>query len=350
MTGPDSYFSQLDRVFEATAAAHGGPIPHDCRIGGYPVRLQFANQTLLPELTPALAHVQSSVEETGALEINVWDEASAATPMPAPPWSWENYQSRGEIGGLDPERFRAWFHVASGILSMIDLENHRAVFWVRDAGDLPIYVIAAPFRMILQAWLSRRGLQFAHAAAVGTTTGGVLLAGAGGSGKSTTSLACLDAGMAFLSDDYCLVTAEPLPRVHSVYCSAKIDGDMLKRFPGLSPSRQERNDPPGEKSLLSLRERYSSQLAPELRLRALLAPTVSDQEQSSLEPVKALVAVRALAPSTMEQISGPDVSAWKTLTSLARQLPCFRLRLGRDVTSAPAVIAGLIASLIESQT
>jgi hypothetical protein len=261
--------------------------------------------------------------------------------------------SRGEIGGFAGDwgsgRFRAWYHVASGILNMIDLAGGRALQWVRDPAQVPIHVTAAPLRLPLQAWLSRDGLHFAHAAAVGTGTGSgagaVLLTGAGGSGKSTTSLACLHAGMHFISDDYCLFATEPSPRVHSVYCSAKVNQAMLGRLPRLVPAVQRRDDPPGEKKLLMLQREFAAQLVPSLPLRALLAPVLCDQQASTLEPVKALTAIRALAPSTMEQISGPDASTWKTITALARQLPCYRLRLGRDLDSAPAVIRRLLEEL-----
>ena len=345
MAGPDDYFSALEQVFEGTAARHGGADSRSYRIAGCPVRLRLASPALAAELTPVLAHVRDTLEDAGALDIMIWDEGSAAAPMPAPPWSWRDYLSRGEIGGLDGNRYRAWYHVASGVLSMIDLDRGRAVFWARDAACLPNYVVAAPFRMILQAWLSRQGLHFAHAAAVGTDWGGVLLAGEGGSGKSTTSLACLDAGMLFVSDDYCVVASEPSPFAYAVYCSAKASEDSLRRIPGLGSSRLDRPGPPDDKALLFLHDRYAGLLVPRLRLRALLAPAVCDQEESSLEPVKALAAIRALAPSTMEQISGPDVSAWKTFTSLARQLPSFRLRLGRDVTGAPRLIERLVREL-----
>ena len=120
---------------------------------------------------------------------------------------------------------------------------------------------------------------------------------------------------------------------------------MLPRFPTLLPAVQKRNDPPGEKALLLLDKMFSRQLLPSLPLRALLLPVISDQDISSLEPVSALSGIRALAPSTLQQISGPDPDAWRTITSLARQLPSFRLRLGRDPTSTPALICDLLDKL-----
>jgi len=349
VTGFQTYFEALGAAFRTAAGSRNGVVARDYRIAGQPIHIRFAGTSLLPVLTPALAHLQDEPQDgppdASALHILAWDQSAADAALPAPPWSWNQYMSRGEIGGLDPERFRAWYHLASGILSVIDMQSGRAVLWVRDARDLPIYVVAAPFRMILNAWLARSGLHFAHAAAVGSAAGGLLLAGAGGSGKSTTSLACLEAGMDFISDDYCIVGSQPDARAFSIYCSAKSDEAMLQKLPGLAPSRQPRNDPAGEKALLLLHERFAERLAPSRRLLALLAPTVRDRPSSALQPIGALEAVRALAPTTMEQIAGPDASAWRTILSLARQLPCYRLELGRDVGSTPPLLSGLIEEL-----
>ncbi len=353
-TGIEAYFEALEQRFRGAAESGSGTQTRCYRIAGQAIHLRFAGDVLATSLTPALTHLETAFDDMPGkepeLSIMVWDQGSAAAAMPKPPWNWENYLSRGEIGGLDPTHYRAWYHIASGVLSIIDLHRGRAIFWVRDASQLPIYVVAAPFRMILNAWLTRSGLHFVHAAAVGTAAGGVLLAGAGGSGKSTTSLACLHAGMDFLSDDYCVVGAGPEARVYSVYCSAKTDESMLLRLPRLVPSRQRRDDPPGEKALLLLHERHRERIVPSQRLLVLLVPTVSEQERSTLEPVKALAALRALAPTTMEQIAGPDTAAWGTLLALARQLSCYRLNLGRDLFSSPPLISCLIASLIAERS
>jgi hypothetical protein len=48
------------------------------------------------------------------------------------------------------------------------------------------------------------------------------VAGKGGSGKSTTALACLDSPLVYASDHYCSLTNEPAPYVYSLYDSAII--------------------------------------------------------------------------------------------------------------------------------
>ena len=67
--------------------------------------------------------------------------------------------------------------------------------------------------------------------AVGSITdGAVLLVGKGHSGKSTAALACLAAGMNYLSDDYCFVTTSPPFHVQSLYCSGKIHEKDIWKF------------------------------------------------------------------------------------------------------------------------
>ena len=72
-----------------------------------------------------------------------------------------------------------------------------------------------------------------HAAAVGDESGGVLLVGRGGSGKSTTALSCLGTQVGYLADDYCLVEMVEGPRVHSLYTSGKANRGSIARLPRL---------------------------------------------------------------------------------------------------------------------
>jgi hypothetical protein len=253
--------------------------------------------------------------------------------------------SRGEVGACDGDSVRIWFDIGTGLFSMINLESNRALLWVRDPTRLPIYVTAAPFRMILQAWLSRRGMYFAHAAAVGNARGAVMLAGTGGAGKSTTSLVCLAGGMDFLGDDYCLFGVEPQPIVHSAYCSAKLDPEMLQRLPQFQSTVHLGNNLGEDKALLMLGEAYAMRLARSRPVRALLVPRVTNQAETVTEQIPAFEGIRALAPSTMQQIAGPDPSAWRAITTLARKVPSFRIDVGYDLEQIPKSINLLLEQL-----
>jgi len=51
-----------------------------------------------------------------------------------------------------------------------------------------------------------------------------LLTGVGSSGKSTTAMICLDAGLFYAGDDQVAVNSEAIPFLHSLYSSARLDG------------------------------------------------------------------------------------------------------------------------------
>lgn len=349
--GPSDYFNRLNRIFAAArsgsgdashSGSRGGPLSFGYRVASRDLRLNFASPALVPWLTPAFQHLPAAAGDGVALTINIWDEASATEPMPPPPWSWESYMSRGEIGAYDRDAFRIWFDIATGVFSMIDLDSHQAVLWVKDPARLPIYVTAAPFRMILQAWFARQGLYYVHAAAVGNASGAALLAGAGGSGKSTTSLVCLAGGLDFLGDDYCLLASGSEARVHSLYCSGKLNPDMLRRLPGLQASAQCRASRKDDKLLLMLQDRFADRMVSDRPIKALLVPRVTERADTAIVPVSALAGIRALAPSTLQQIAGPDPAAWRAITALARHVPSFEIQVGYDLDQIPRRIGELL--------
>ena len=56
----------------------------------------------------------------------------------------------------------------------------------------------------------------------------------GGLGKSTAALCCLCNGLDYIGDDYVLVQLGPIPTVHSLYCTAKLNHDQMARFAKLA--------------------------------------------------------------------------------------------------------------------
>ena len=155
--------------------------------------------------------------------------------MPPPPWTADDYSPRGEISAYCDARYRTGYQVDAGLLSLLDVRRGLGLLWTANAARLPRYELTFPARSILYWWAHVRGLQMTHAAAVGDAAGGVLLVGKGGSGKSTTALACLEAGLSYAGDDYVLISEQPAPRAHSVYCSGKLHADHIGRLPAYVP-------------------------------------------------------------------------------------------------------------------
>ena len=347
--GPDrdqdesvAYFRLVEDLFESAARNVGGAVDRYFRIAGHDIRLSFAGPALVPKLTPALEHLPAPAEPSPSLTIRIWDSVSSGVEMPAPPWSWESRTTRGEIVGYNDERIRTSFQANAAALSMLDRVDNSSNYWLRDATQVPYYETGAPLRRILHWWLSDQGKQLIHAAALGTATGGILLVGQGGVGKSTTAISCIGSELLYASDDYCIFTNEPGPRAYSIYNTAKVDRMTLPRFPHLQAAFDHSGFLQEEKAVLFVWQHFPEVITTEFPIRALLIPTVTHQNDTRLQPASSLEGLRALAPSTMRQLAGAGQFAWRAMTALAKQVPSYHLRLGTDVAQIPPAIASVI--------
>jgi hypothetical protein len=219
---------------------------------------------------------------------------------------------------------------------MIDLDRRLGLVWAPSPDDITYSEQASPFRLIFHWWTSSLGLVQLHGGAVGESSGGVLIVGGGGRGKSTTSLACLLDGMSYVGDDYVLVDTGEAPTVYSLHGTAKLEHHHVQTFPELQARVSDISGPGDAKSVVYVEPEDG--LARSLPLKAILAPRVAGHERTTVHPISGQEALRAAAPSTILQLSGYEGISFGRLAGLVRRLPTFRLELGTDIgTIAPAV-------------
>jgi hypothetical protein len=336
------YFDSVYDCFESSRQV-AGAVERHYRIGGYLVRLSFSGPALL-SLTRALEHLATDDYSTPDLTICLWDSESTGQRMISRPWQESDFLARGVIQGYNTERIYTAFQHGSGAVSVLDKERNLAVFWAPDH-NLPYWEYGSPVRTILHWWLLSRGLQLVHAAAVGNSNGGVLIGGKGGSGKSTTALACLESNLSYAGDDYTLLGLDPGPVVHSLYNSAKLNSDHVQRFPALVPKIANPERLTDEKALLFVHEHYSAKVAARLPVRAILLPRVTGLPETRFKRVSVGLALAALAPSTIFQLPRAGNEALKFLAGFARGLPCFSLEAGTDLSTIPPAIERILAEI-----
>lgn len=309
------------------------------------VRLRFASAALAGQLTPALAHLATTPHPTPALTIKLWDSATTGVALPLLPATLQQTLPPAEQWGTyaHSERFHAFWQPIYQLFTMLDNQQQEALYWVQDAKQLPLAEGSAPLLTLLHWWLGQQGGQVVHGAAVGTAAGSALLVGKSGSGKSTTALACLNAGLTYLGDDYCLVTATPQPTVYSLYSSGKMHFADRVRFPRLQPTASANHYADADKALYFFAEAFADQIVPSLPLKALLLPVIKPAGPSKVSPVSAAMALLALGPSTVFQLVGEKQQSFHHLGQLVRQLPCYRVELGPDITQLPGLIAEVLA-------
>ena len=195
-------------------------------------------------------------------------------------------------------------------------------------------------RSILHWSLRHDPLQAIHAGAVGNANGGVLIAGKSGSGKSTTTLACLTSGLLYAGDDYVLADIAAEPYVHSLYSTAKLVPDNCDRFPQLRPLVSNPDKLHEQKALIYLRETFPPALSADFPLRAILLPRVTGLPDTKLAKAGAMDAFRAIAPTTLLHLTRATDEAARKISALCRSLPVYWLDAGTDLTQIPQVIAG----------
>ncbi len=341
---PLAFFNQTQSTSKRAEEIAGEPVRLCFEIGGAPVQLRFAGPSLVPVVTAALNHlaIPSSVNPT--LVVRVWDTTSTGITMPRPPWSADDVSFRGDVRGYNDDRISTAFQADATLLSIFDARRNEAVYWIRDPMRMPLYETAAPLLRIFHWWLQTRRMQVVHGGAVGTPAGGVLLAGRSGSGKSNTALACLEAGLGYAGDDYCVIAAGDRPAVFSLYNSGKTHAMDIARLPYLAPLISNQASLGSEKALYFLHLHYPERVVSQFPLRAILLPRVSRERNTTLRDAKPSIGVATLCPSTISQLPGASHQAIETIADICRRVPIYHIELGTDQRQIPEVISRLLSA------
>jgi hypothetical protein len=343
---------ELERFFDKTAqgfdraACRLGESTQHFLVAGKHVRVRFAGPALV-HLARPLAHLECSPaarsSEDPEFEILAWDSTEGWLP-PRPPWDFRQLAQGGAIAGLENDRTCVNFSAEHGLLCLYDRSTRRALYWLPDAQHLPYWETAAPFRILLHWWSQSFGGQISHAAAVGWEGKGVLLAGRGGSGKSTTAICCVDAGMEYVGDDYVLLTSTPVPTAHSLYHSAKIHTAFLRQTMPHWQDRVAGEIGPERKSLLFVHECLPHQMRDRLAICGVVQPKVTAAVNSRISPQPPSLGVLAIAPSTMYQLPEARQTTLSFFADWMQNVPTAKLDLGSDLASAPRELLTLLGS------
>ena len=328
MTSADSephpgaaYLSLLRDRFDQ--ASTSGRRTHNFEIGGVPIRFELAGVGLEPALTGALSHLRTQGQSS--LVVQVWDGASTGVVLHPPPLTRRDFGPLGEILPFQNASIFAVF--TNGILSVFDRDSGGGFCWIANAQGLPSWEYAAPIRSLLGAILRSRARHIVHGAAIGSNGAGALIVGEGGSGKSSTAMACFAAGMSYVGDDYCILSEDPEPIAHSLYSSAKL-------FPAdashVNPEdiRRKISGMPNEKDVLYLADRPGPRFPACLPLTAIFAPRLVDGAEVSVRPISPMRAVVPVLTSTAAQTPGVGGELFGALSRVARRVPCFELSVG----------------------
>jgi hypothetical protein len=188
---------------------------------------------------------------------------------------------------------------------------------------------------------------------------GVLLVGDIGAGKTTTGLALLHAGWKLLSNDSPILTQTQtptyrrgMPRLYISNSDSTLHvlsypgllsayPDTLARFPelaGIAPPTETR-----QKTLFAAESIYPDVWVESAPPAGIFFPQVESRADHALERLPAPEALRLILPHAIEQWDREMIPAHLALLNqLVQSVPAYRLRLGPDSSTIPAVIASAI--------
>ncbi len=342
---PGPFRAFADRLLAVAAAATQGAARRNLAIGPLDLTLRAADPDLLTAFTRGLADLPvAGPGERRALTIHLLAgpaqlSGGAQPPPPAWPLPSSERQHLRRLHLAPSLRLFSWNDGA--VWQLHDPAAGAAVYWAREVTAIPEWDYGAPLRNLLAWALHDAGRVLLHGAVVGDARGALLVAGAGGAGKSSTTLAALrHAGLNTVGDDFVALAGDGF--AEALFDTVKLDAAALRRLavPAgwvANPAR-----PAGEKARLHLLRDMPGALVPRLAVRALVVPAIVARADSAVVPASPGTLLRALAPSSLFLVPGAERQRFAALAALTQRLPCLTLELGSD----PAGVAGLVGQVL----
>lgn len=246
---------------------------------------------------------------------------------------------------------RLLVHARPHAVVCLNRQERHLVGWIASSRRLSVVERAKPLHLPLTVWCSDQDLQVVHAGLIAHDGHGVLLAGVGGAGKSTATLACVSAGFDFLGDDcVALCLSGPAGIVgYSLYGSIALEPGHSGRFPLLSWSPAIDGSPGRrEKSLVFASEVPAWRLRREASIRALAVLRIVDDPEPRLRPATRAEALLALAPSSLVKRAVPGRASLRRLATLVARVRSYRVELGPDLQLIPRAVERVLAEALRA--
>lgn len=307
-------------------------------IDGHTLRLCFADKAMITDIFPAMKHLETKPANQVSLSVYIFDTKSTGTELPYTPWTEKMKRCKEKQLMTNHDDFHMLYNPASKVYSVIDTKEKIAFYHVPHTKEIPYYEKSAPMRMILYWWGIDKGLNLTHAAAVGYNNKAVILAGRGGSGKSTISLASAIKGLDYLGDDYVFISNTPYHRVLSIYNSAKINRDMIISLNLNEEDFENAKQIGTEKGLIYLQDFKKNSLIRESRIKALFIPVVCDNLNVSISRTSPIRVYSEMSSSTIFQTPGSGNKMLSQLKELVSNIKVYKLETSSDLNKTVEAI------------
>lgn len=339
---PSVYERFIEASLARTSDLRGATAPETYRLGPVGFAVHFVGATLQGLFGRAIAPLREAgpPEDPERWTIDAVD-GSAVDWRPPDEWSFPvtsfdnqlcvHVDDRNRIVAADPER---------GLWSIADIPARRGLYWVKDSATLPDWEPGAPFRLLLHILTQAAGLQLVHAAGLLVNGRGLLLAGPGGSGKSTTTFALMAKGAATVGEDFVVLAPGAPPRALALYDTIKLTGLATELFPSAVSRAANPNRGPEDKARMHLLDLMPDRLLADIPVHAVISLRLAHAPRTIIRPGSEGASMRALAPSSAFLLRVRMAETIARVGALVRSVPAFDADLSRDpLEAADAIMA-----------
>lgn len=339
ITAPDA----LAAAFEGLLATGShGPVDVTAAFGTDAIRIRLHN--FPPRTAYGQALRRAAPDSVTIFTVHVIDGAACDVDRPRLTWTVADFGPKRRVPGWSDRAHTTYLLRGEEGIAVADWERNRAFVWLPSHQAVPWYEYAAPLRWLFDDLAERRGLSTLHAAAVGLGGYGILLAGAGGAGKSTLALAALGEGFDYVGDDYCLLSHAD-PEVFALYSTAKWDKEARIKPGWLTTDALYALQCKAAKNVAFLEKIRPEKLADRLTITAIVLPAIGGTLKPMLEAVAPPVALRALSASSLAQSEAGAPALVAALAKLVKSAPAYRLHMTPRPAENVALIRTLLAEL-----
>lgn len=320
------------------------------RFAGQSVRARIVGCELAEHFARPFAHLETSEipPSSPRLTIDLWDEEATGIPCPLA-LAHDDIGAKWVVGDgvftASPDGRFVGYQLRQS-MAWLDRKARHVIGWTASGKKLSLYERGKPLHLLLSVWYHDQDMQVIHAGLVSRNGQGVLFPGMGGSGKSTSALACLSGGFDYLGDDYIglQTLANGSFMGHSLYNSTWLEPDHMAHFPLLPPHAIHGRHPGEDKCLVLLSDLFPKRFIPSTRIRALALPRIVETYATRFRPASKADALLQLAPSSLLALAPqPGAHGFQALAHLVRTVPSYWLELGRDLTEIPYRVQDLLA-------
>jgi hypothetical protein len=285
----------------------------------------------------------SSLAPDRPLDLAVLDY-STHPEMPRGIWKGHMFGQSLLEQGLGSTGLQGSINVEHKLLQFLDITSGQGIEALAQPGQYPPWIASFPLRNFLHWAYQSLRWRLVHAGTLSIDGAGVLLVGAGGAGKSGTTLAGIAAGLDSAGDDYIAIEdTDAGIFAHPVMKLMKQDAAGLSRL-NLDPRRLGVGAANWQgKHEFDFTDIGAGRRAPSVRLKAILLPRITRACRTTITPTPQRLAMAALAPNNFQQLPGGWGEGLAFIARLARILPAFHV----DLSENPREIADTIAHFIQ---